>query len=182
MKFPSIIITLIIAFTSAGCTSNGQASSRHEIDAKVRSALVTFGETVGGGDALVQKAEAVLIFPEVVKGGIGVGGEYGEGALMIDGRTIDYYNIASASIGFQLGVQVKSQILIFLEPTALENFRRSNGWEAGIDGSVALVTVGAGGQIDTNNVQQPIIGFVFSNKGLMYNLTLEGSKISKIEK
>lgn len=77
-------------------------------------------------------------------------------------------------------MQVKSEILIFLEPTALEDFRRSNGWEAGLDGSVALVTVGAGGEIDTKNVQQPIIGFIFSNKGLMYNISIEGSKITKV--
>lgn len=180
MKVRILVASLVVVFATTACTTHGQESSRNEIDAKVRSALVTFGETVKGGDALIQKADGVLVFPDVVKGGIGIGGEYGEGALLVDGRTIDYYNIASASVGFQLGVQVKSEILIFLEPTALEDFRRSNGWEAGLDGSVALVTVGAGGEIDTKNVQQPIIGFIFSNKGLMYNISIEGSKITKV--
>ena len=85
-------------FLATGCTGHGQESSRNEIDAKVRSTLVTFGETVKGGDALVAKAEGVLVFPDIVKGGIGVGGEYGEGALLMNGRTVDYYNIASGSM------------------------------------------------------------------------------------
>ena len=71
---------------------------------------------------------------------------------------------------------------MFMTPTALAGFQARSGWEIGVDGSVALITVGAGGQIDTNNVLDPIIGFVFNNKGLMYNLTLEGSKISRIRR
>ena len=124
----------------------------------------------------------MLVFPEVLKAGVGVGGEYGEGALLIKGKTIAYYNTASASIGFQLGAQVKSQIILFMNPKVLEAFRKSNGWKAGVDGSVALATLGAGGEIDTNTIKEPIIGFIFSNKGLMYNLTFEGSKITKLER
>ncbi|MDO9566960.1 MAG: YSC84-related protein, partial [Candidatus Desulfaltia sp.] len=122
-----------------------------------------------------------LLFPKVYKAGIGVGGEYGEGALIVEGKTIDYYNIAAASIGFQLGAQVKSQVILFMNKKVLSEFRNSKGWKAGVDGSVAIATLGAGGDIDTNTAQKPIIGFIFSNKGLMYNLTLEGSKITKIK-
>jgi lipid-binding SYLF domain-containing protein len=118
----------------------------------------------------------------VVKAGLGVGGEYGEGALRIDTETVGYYNTVAASVGFQLGAQSKTVILLFMTAEALADFRESNGWEVGVDGSVALVSIGAGGSLDTHTLQQPIIGFVFNNKGLMYNLTLEGSKISEIEK
>ena len=101
----------------------------------------------------------------------------------IDGECLSYYNPqAAASIGFQLGAQVKTEIIMFMTEDALASFRSSNGWEAGVDGSVALVTVGAGGEIDTQNITDPIIGFIFSNKGLMYNLSLEGSKITKLDK
>ena len=89
---------------------------------------------------------------------------------------------ASASIGFQLGAQAKTIILVFLEDKALRNFRNSSGWEAGVDGSVALATIGAGGTIDTSNIKEPIVGFILGQKGLMYNLTLEGSKFSKLNK
>ena len=139
-------------------------------------------QEVGGAEQFLAKAKGVLIFPEVVKAGIGVGGEYGEGALIINGATVDYYNTASASIGLQLGAQLKTVILVFLQDEALEKFRNSEGWEVGVDGSVALIEFGAGKDINTVNITDPVVGFVFSNKGLMYNLTLEGSKITKLKK
>ena len=112
--------------------------------------------------------------------GIGIGGEYGEGALRIGGKTADYYSTAAASIGLQRGAQAKTVIILFLQQEALDNFRNSKGWEAGVDGSVALVKVGAGGSIDTTNIKDPIIGFVIGQKGLMFNVTLEGAKFTKI--
>jgi lipid-binding SYLF domain-containing protein len=122
------------------------------------------------------------VFPSVVKAGIGIGGEYGEGALIIKGKTAAYYNVASASIGLQLGAQARSQIILFMNDKVLSKFRSSDGWEAGVDGSVALATLGAGGAISTETAKKPIIGFIFSDKGLMYNLTFEGSKITQINK
>ena len=95
---------------------------------------------------------------------------------------MDYYSTAAASIGFQLGAQKKTVILVFMQEDALKKFRASSGWEAGVDGSVALIKLGAGGTIDTTSIKDPIVGFVFSQKGLMYNLTLEGSKYTKIKK
>ncbi len=134
------------------------------------------------GDELMAQAKGVLIFPKVYKAGIGIGGEYGEGALRIKGKTVSYYSTAAASIGFQLGAQSKIVIIMFMSNNALENFRRSDGWEIGVDGSVALVDVGVGGSIDTTNLKKPVIGFIIGQKGLMYNLTLEGSKITKLDK
>lgn len=174
---------LIILFTCFGISSNAVlAAGAKEIDIKVDAALQKFEKEVGGGGAFLKKADGVLVFPEVVKAGIGIGGEYGEGALRIHGKTVDYYSTASASIGFQLGAQLKTVILVFLEKDALAKFRNSSGWEVGVDGSVALVTLGAGKDINTVDINDPIVGFVISNKGLMYNLTLEGSKITKLNK
>jgi len=124
----------------------------------------------------------VLVFPSVVKAGIGLGGEYGEGALLIDGKTADYYSTASASIGLQLGIQKKSIVIIFMEDDALKGFRSKSGWKAGVDASIAVVAVGAGGAADTTRYQQPILGFIFGQKGLMYNVSLEGSKFTKLNK
>ena len=150
------------------------------MDAKVEATLKEFFLRIGGSRELVGKSAAVLVFPSVVKAGMGIGGEYGEGALLTRGRTLEYYNTISASIGFQLGAQARSVIIVFMTPEALAGFRRVDGWKVGVDGSVALVTVGAGGSIDTNRIASPIIGFIFDGKGLMYNLTLEGSKLSRI--
>ncbi len=158
------------------------AASKVEIDAKVKSALSLFYEEVGSGKELTGKAKGVLVFPEVLKGGIGIGGEYGEGALLIKGKTVGYYSTAAASIGFQLGGQIKSQIILFMTDKALKEFRDSDGWKAGVDGSIAIANLGAGDSIDTETSKKPIIGFIFSNKGLMYNLSFEGAKISKLKK
>ena len=156
------------------------AKSAKEIDVKVDVALERFNNDIKGGKEFLKTAKGILVFPSVIKAGIGIGGEYGEGALRINGKTVDYYNTAAASIGFQLGAQSKTVILVFMQDNALKNFRNSSGWEAGVDGSVALIELGVGGSIDTTNIKTPIVGFVFGNKGLMYNLTLEGSKYTKI--
>jgi len=144
--------------------------------------MTTFYSQVKSGKELANKAVAILVFPDVFKAGIGIGGEYGEGAMLEGGKTTGYYSTAAASIGFQLGAQVKSQVIMFMTKQALRDFKSSEGWKAGVDGSVALVTIGAGGDIDSNTVKDPIIGFIFSNKGLMYNLTFEGAKITKLDK
>jgi lipid-binding SYLF domain-containing protein len=150
------------------------------IDIAVDVALEQFKKDIKGGDEFLNSAKGVLVLPSVIKAGVGVGGEYGEGALRIGGKTVDYYNTAAASIGIQLGIQSKRIIIVFMQDDALKKFRESKGWEAGVDGSVALVELGAGGTIDTTTIKDPIIGFVFGNKGLMFNLTLEGSKYTKI--
>jgi lipid-binding SYLF domain-containing protein len=158
------------------------AASREEIDAEVREAIANFHKHTGAGKELARKAAGMLVFPSVIKAGIGIGGEYGEGALLIKGNPVAYYSVASASIGFQLGAQARSEIVLFMTERALAQFRASHGWTAGVDGSVAVATLGAGGSIDTETAKKPVIGFIFSGKGLMYNLTFEGSKISKIER
>ena len=137
---------------------------------------------IDGATSYLGIAKGVLVFPKVYKAGIGIGGEYGEGALRIGGRTVDYYSTAAASFGFQLGAQAKSIVLIFTNEEALKKFRDSEGWKVGVDGSVALVDIGDGKAVDTTNIKDPVVGFIFGQKGLMYNLTLEGSKFTKLDK
>ncbi|NVK43968.1 MAG: hypothetical protein HWE39_22225 [Oceanospirillaceae bacterium] len=173
---------LVFAFLAMMLVVTVQAASRTEIDAKSDEALQRLYQQSQAARELALQARAVLVFPEVYKAGVGIGGEYGEGALRIGGQTVDYYSTAAASIGLQLGAQIKSQVILFMTQDALDRFRTSKGWEAGVDGSVAIATIGTGGTIDTNTLQQPIIGFIFSNKGLMVNLTLEGSKFTRIDK
>ncbi len=177
VKFAFTICLLL----SAGLSSV-YAASAVELNANSEATLQIFYEKVDAARELSQKARGMLIFPAVYKAGIGVGAEYGEGVLRISGKTVDYYSTAGASIGFQLGAQKKSIIILFMTMAALEDFRTSQGWEVGVDGSVALIEFGVGKDFDTTNIKDPIIGFVFGNKGLMYNLSLEGSKLTKIKK
>ncbi len=178
----TIKVSCLIFFCVIVLSNTAHSDSPTVIDIKVSEALNKFYSEVKSAKELVKKAYGVLVFPSVIKAGFGIGGEYGEGALRIKGKTVDYYSTASASIGFQFGAQSKTIILLFMKQKALSDFRKSGGWEVGVDGSIVLVKVGAGGSIETTTLNQPIIGFVFTNKGLMYNLTLEGSKMTRLNK
>lgn len=171
---------LAIAVMMMAVTGAAEAASKEKIDRRTDEALADFRSEVSGANDVLAKAAGVLVFPSIKKAGIGIGGEYGQGALRIGGASVGYYSTASASIGFQLGAQARRQIIVFLDPKALEKFRLSDGWEIGVDASVTVVTVGAGGAVDATQLNQPIVAFVFDSKGLMYNLSLEGSKISQI--
>jgi len=173
----SILFFLTITFC---LPQHSFAASAEEININVDATLKRFKLVVPGGAEFLQKAKGVLVFPNVVKAGFFIGGEYGEGALRVGGKTVGYYSTAAGSIGFQLGAQSKSVVLVFLQNKALADFRQAKGWKVGLDGSVALVKWGTGGDINTIDMKDPIVGFVFSNKGLMFNLTLEGSKFSPI--
>ena len=175
-------LAAVSALAGIGLPQPSQASTAAVIDAGVDDTIREFFGQIRGSRELFDKAAAVLVFPNVFKAGFGIGGEYGEGALLVRGQTTGYFNTVSASIGFQLGAQARSIIIAFMTEEALARFRHVAGWKVGVDGSVALITVGLGGSIDTSKIANPIVGFIFDGKGLMYNLTLEGSKISKISR
>ena len=172
------------ALLLSGCTTTpeaGTAGRRQNIDADVNATLSRLSSTVPGSRELISKARGVLVFPSVLAAGLGIGGEYGEGALRVGGRTVDYYSTASASFGLQIGAQSKAVIFLFMTQEALDKFRNSQGWTAGVDASVAIIKVGANGDVDLNTVTQPVNVFVMTNKGLMANLTIEGTKITRLK-
>lgn len=182
MKLLHLFLRLPALLLLAMSVAPAWAGSAAEIDVGVNDTLARFSKEVAGADNFLKGTKGVLVFPKVYKAGVGIGGEYGEGALRIDGKTAGYYSTAAASIGFQLGGQVKSIIILFMQDEALKKFRASEGWKAGVDGSIALVDIGAGRELSTQTIKDPIVAFIFDQKGLMYNLTLEGSKFTKLDK
>jgi lipid-binding SYLF domain-containing protein len=158
------------------------AATAKEIDVSVDVALERFEKDVGGAKQFLAGAKGLLVFPSVIKAGVGFGGEFGEGALRINGKTVSYYNTMAGSFGLQLGAQAKTIVIVFLDEDALSQFRKSEGWKVGVDGSVAVIAIGAGTSLDSSKLNQPIVGFILDQKGLMYNLTLEGSKFTRINK
>ncbi|MCP3720757.1 MULTISPECIES: YSC84-related protein [Paraburkholderia] len=174
--------------TLAGCTtttnSNSTASQnmskRQSIDASVDGTLSRLYSTVKGSHELLAKSRGVLVFPEVLQAGFIVGAQYGEGALRVGGATVGYYSTASGSFGLQAGAQSKALIFAFMTQDALDKFRATDGWAAGADASVALVTVGANGVIDTNTATHPVEAFVLTNAGLMADVSLAGTKVTRL--
>lgn len=174
---------ILVSFLAFFAIARGAvAASAEEINTKVNGTLDEFKKQVPGGAEFLAKASGALVFPTITKAGLVIGGEFGEGALRVGGQTVDYYNIASASFGLQIGAQQYSIVMVFLNKEALQKFRDSKGWEAGVDGSVAVAEWGAGDDINTKTFEDPIVAFVFGNKGLMAGVSIEGSKITKIEK
>jgi lipid-binding SYLF domain-containing protein len=175
-----IAISVVAVFLLGMSTSF--AKSGAEIDAEVNEAIAAFQKEVNGSEVFLRHAAGLLVFPRVVKGGFVVGYERGDGALRVGGKTVDYYRTQGPSFGAQLGLQAKTVVIAFMTNESLQKFRDSSGWKVGVDGSVALIDMGAGKTIDTANIKDPVVGFVFGSKGLMYNLTLEGTKFSKLDK
>ena len=178
-KFKFTCLASLISLMILPALAN--AESTMVTDTKVNETIETFKQEVNGADVFLSQSAGYLVFPRVIKIGIGIGGETGEGALRVGGVTDGYYRTSAGSIGFQLGAQAKSIVIAFMTKEALDKFRNSDGWKIGIDGSVALIDLGAGKTIDSNNIKDPVVGFIFGSAGLMYNLTLEGSKIHRQE-
>jgi lipid-binding SYLF domain-containing protein len=156
-------------------------SKRREIDAKVHGALSKLYANVSGSRELVGKANGVLVFPSVIKVGFVAGGEYGEGALRVGGKSVGYYNTVSGSFGLQAGAQSKAIIFLFMTHDALNSFRHAKGWSVGGEGSVALLKVGANGAIDTTTATAPVNAIVLTNAGLMGDVSLSGTKVSRLK-
>ncbi len=177
-----IVLLSVLAFMVANSASV-KAASAAEIDASVDAAIESFCHTVKDGKKLIASSKGVLVFPKVYKAGVFlIGGEYGEGALRVASRTVDYFSTTTGAFGWQLGAQKKAIIFLFMQDDVLNKFLTSNNWKVGVDASVAVLTVGVDGSIDTNKLNQPIVAFGIDQKGLMYNLTLEGTKVSKLNK
>jgi lipid-binding SYLF domain-containing protein len=189
----------LAALMAGGCTSTASVTTasspreaaglgalspeqRRDLDEGYRDTLNRLYDTTRGSRELVAKAAGVLVFPRAMSAGIGfVGGEIGTGELRVGNRVDGYYRTTSAALGPQLGAQSKALVFLFMSQDALNRFRASNGWSVGADASVAVLKVGANGEIDVNSARAPTIAFVMTNMGLMANLTLEGTKITRIE-
>ena len=171
----SFILLLTVNFTETTSAKNS-----NEIDASIESALARFSEEVQGSQGYLDGARGVLVIPRMIKAGVVLGMEYGEGALIVDDIKVQYYRAFSTSLGIQLGVGAKDLVILFFDDEAMDDFLYSSGWQAGVDGAVALWTMGTGGSIDTTESQAPIVGFVFGHKGLIAGVSLEGTKFNKI--
>jgi lipid-binding SYLF domain-containing protein len=184
--------TVALAFGGlalAGCTTTSgtpdnastDMSKRQSIDASVDGTMSRLFQTVPGSRELVSKARGVLVFPSVIQAGLIVGGQYGEGSLKVGGSTVGYYSTVSGSFGLTAGAQSKAIIFLFMTQDALDKFRNTDGWSAGGDASVALVKMGANGSIDTTTATAPVEVFVMTNTGLMGDISINGTKVSRLK-
>jgi lipid-binding SYLF domain-containing protein len=175
----------LCALAFAGCTTTspdgrtGVATTKASVDAQSDATLTRLYSDVPGAREIGSMAKGILVFPAVVGGSFVVGGEYGRGELRSSDSARRYYSIAVASVGWQAGAQSKAIVYMFTTTDALEKFRASKGWTAGVDATVAVANVGANGSVDTNTANQAVVGFVFANAGLEVGASLQGMKITE---
>lgn len=175
-----IWVLTIVGFFLSACSVFETTATQIDLDAD--EVLKIFTTDIDGSEIFLNQSAGYLVFPRALRAGLGVGAETGEGVLRIGGKTVDYFRITSGSLGLQAGAQARSIVICFMSEKALSDFRNSSGWRVGVDGSVALIDVGAGKTIDTQNVRDPVVGFIFNSSGLMVNLTLEGTRFTRINR
>ena len=181
MKIPNILAAIALPVLGFSTTVAAQAAPRIELDRQVTSTVTAFNGIHASNSKLAAQAAAVLVFPEVTKAGAGVAGEYGEGVLQVNGKTVDYYSIASGSIGLTLGVAKHSEVIMFMTREALDRFVASEGWSIGADAEVMVVESGGHEEYDSMVDKKPVLAFLFAEKGLIGDLSLVGTKISKLK-
>ncbi len=176
----TLVTTLCIMITLVLVDPVAEAKTKGEIDASVTAAMSRFKKDVKGGTEYLKGAKGVLVMPNITKAGFVVGGQYGQGALQINGEPVRYYSLAAGSLGYQIGAEQYDMVILFMTDEALNKFRKSEGWEAGVDAEVTLVEVGANLSVETLRSQHPIAGFVFDQKGLMAGVSIKGAKFTPI--
>ena len=182
--FPTALVLIAMTCLGPGFASVARAddaAARAAIDSNVDQALDELYSTVQGSKNAANLAEGMLVFPSIYKAGLVIGAEYGKGALRVKGKSVGYYSDAGASFGLQAGAAKHSTVVMFMTPDALNRFENSSGWDLGADASVTLVKLGANGAVDASSLKQPILAFIFGNQGLMGDLSLGGTKVSKLD-
>ncbi|HLZ97082.1 MAG TPA: lipid-binding SYLF domain-containing protein [Steroidobacteraceae bacterium] len=152
------------------------------LDAMVQDAVNQFNLIDSRHQGLEDRAAGMLVFPQVTKGGIGLASEYGEGALLVHGATVDYYSIASASVGLTAGMATHSEIILFMARDALDRFTKSKGWSIGADTGLVVMTKGRMDDYDSNKLKKPILAFTFAGRGIIADISLHGTRVRRIKK
>ena len=179
-KSAAIVLGLSVMFV-IGLISVSYGKTAEEINASANATTQQFKKDVKGADEFLKVAKGMLIMSDITKAAFVIGGQYGTGALRVDGKTVDYYSLVSGSLGFQIGAEKYDMVILFMTEEALKKFRSSEGWEAGVDGEITLIDVGAAGSVETLRSQHPVVGFVFDQKGLMAGVSIKGAKLTKIK-
>ena len=172
--------SIVVGATLAFVWHTSFAAGAAELGRDASASLQRLYASVPAAKALGAKAQAILVFPKVTKAGLGVGGQFGEGALLKSGKAVAYYNTAGASVGLQAGAQQFGYAMFFMNENALAQLDKAGGFEVGVGPTVVVVDEGKAKTMTTTTAQDDIYAFIFGQKGLMAGLGLQGNKITKI--
>jgi len=176
----ALLIGAVISVWFTLVAHSAIAADAAQISKDSQAALQALYKNVPKAKELGGRALAVLVFPSVIKAGLGVGGQYGDGALIKGGKTVGYYNTAGASVGLQAGAQKYGYALFFMNANALQQIDKADGFDIGVGPTVVVMDEGMAKSMTTTTMKDDIYAFIFSQKGLMAGLGLQGNKITKI--
>ena len=182
--FRAILLVEVFMMTTlafnAATAARVLAASASAIDRDARATLDKLYKNTPGSKALADKAVAVLVFPSIVKGGFIIAGQFGDGALRKNNKTVAYYRSLAASYGFQAGVQAFGYVLFFMDDASLQYLDNSAGFELGVGPSLVVLDEGFGKNISTTTLQKGVYAFIFDQTGIMAGMGIQGTKITKI--
>jgi lipid-binding SYLF domain-containing protein len=181
MRSTCIRLGVLMALMLLAIPQISQAETAAVINRDVTNALNTLYKTTPAAKKMSEIAKGVLVFPSIIKGGFIIGGQYGEGALRVNGKTTGYYRTVAASYGLQAGAQSFGYALFFLSDADLKYLKSSDGWELGVGPTIVVMDEGMSRSFSTSTAQSGVYAFFFDQKGLMAGLGIQGSKISKIQ-
>jgi len=175
----TLVLLAILAF-DASRPALSRGSSASEIDREATRSLTNLFTNTPDAKVLADKAVAVLVFPRIVKGGFIIGGQFGDGALRKNGKSVAYYRSLAASYGFQAGIQAFGYVLFFMDDESVRYLNNSDGWELGVGPSLVVLDSGFGKNLSTTTLQKGVYAFIFDQTGIMAGMGIQGTKITKI--
>jgi len=170
------------AVVSLSVMDQASAATAADLDKDSQQALQTLYKTEPVAETLSRTAKAILVFPNIVKAGLVFGGSYGEGELIEGSKVVDYYNSVTGSWGLQIGAQSYGYAVFLMTDDAVKYLKESKGWEIGVGPTVVVVDEGVAKNLSTSSLKDDAYAFIFSQQGLMAGVSIEGTKISKIER
>jgi lipid-binding SYLF domain-containing protein len=180
ISFLALLLAVAASIAVLSAPQPAMAANAAEIDQKARAALQKLYDSKLVPSLLADKAKAVLVFPSILKAGFIIGGQGGNGALIVDGKTVAYYNISAASYGLQAGVQEFGYAMFLMTDAARAYIDKSDGWEVGVGPTIVVVDAGAAKSLTTTTAKDDVYAFIFGQKGLMAGIGIQGSKITRI--
>jgi lipid-binding SYLF domain-containing protein len=177
----AVVLSMILGLSmQASMAIAGESAEAAQIDREADAVLKKLFEDTPEAEILRKEAKGILVFPNIVKGGFLLGGQYGKGALRKHGETVSYYSTVAASYGLQAGVQAFGYVMFFMNEKSLEYLDESAGWEVGVGPSIVVMDKGMGKSLTTTTGRSDVYAFIFDQQGLMAGLGLQGSKITRI--
>jgi lipid-binding SYLF domain-containing protein len=177
LTFVLLLATLALEVSRPALSRGNSASA---IDREVMQSLANLYTNTPDAKVLADKAVAVLVFPRIVKAGFVIGGQFGDGALRKNGKSVGYYRSLAASYGYQAGIQAFGYVLFFMDDKSVQYLNNSDGWELGVGPSLVVLDEGFGKNLSTTTLQKGVYAFIFDQTGLMAGMGIQGTKITRI--